>query len=59
MAQMIRTNQHIAKKQLDEMQRISDRLGLSRAELIRRAIDEYLARQQPVSLQVDFQTALE
>lgn len=41
---MIRVNFHLAKEQIDRLRAESKRTGLSVAELIRRAVDAYLAR---------------
>lgn len=43
---MIRTNVHLSDKQLDQLRALSSDTGLTVAEHIRRAIDEYLERQQ-------------
>ena len=38
------TNIYLGDKQTEEMKKISDKTGLKRSELIRRAIDEYLLK---------------
>lgn len=43
---MIRTAIHITDKQHEELREESDNTGLPMAELIRRAIDEYLDRRR-------------
>ena len=39
---MIRTNIHLTEKQLEALRKLSEDTGLTVAEHIRRAIDEYL-----------------
>jgi len=41
---MIRRNVHITERQLGELDKISKRSGLRIAEIIRRALDEYLKK---------------
>jgi predicted DNA-binding protein len=41
---MIRKNVHFTDKQIAELEKLSKATGLPTAELIRRAIDEYLKR---------------
>lgn len=41
---MDRLNIHLADRQIKALAKISQRSGLPRAELVRRAIDEYLDR---------------
>jgi len=43
---MIRTNFHLTKGQLGALRKLSKQTGLSVAELIRRAVDEFLKRQK-------------
>jgi len=43
---MIRVNIHLTRKQVDSLQDLSNREGLPRSEIIRRAIDDYLALKQ-------------
>jgi hypothetical protein len=43
---MIRTNIHFTKGQLADLQRLSDKTGLSMAELVRRAVDDMLDRER-------------
>ncbi len=42
---MIRSNLHITERQQERLRRLGEDTGLCQAELIRRAIDEYLSRQ--------------
>jgi predicted DNA-binding protein len=39
---MKRTNVHLSDAQINRLKRLSDRTGLKVAELIRRAVDQYL-----------------
>lgn len=39
---MKRTNIHLSKKQLIMLSRLSDDYGISKAELVRRAIDDFV-----------------
>jgi hypothetical protein len=41
---MQRVNYHLAEKQLDSLRKLSDKTGLTVAELIRRAVDDFLER---------------
>jgi 16S rRNA U516 pseudouridylate synthase RsuA-like enzyme len=41
---MIRTNIHLTKGQLRDLRKLARETGLSVAELVRRAIDEFLQR---------------
>ena len=43
---MNRTNIYLSDRQLDRLEHLSVFTGLSRAELVRRAVDEYLDRQE-------------
>jgi predicted DNA-binding protein len=43
---MKRTNVHLAEPQLKRLAQLSKKTGLTVAELIRRAIDEYLEKTQ-------------
>lgn len=43
---MKRTNVHLSKQQLERLNALSDDTGLTVAEHIRRAIDEYLEKRQ-------------
>jgi Ribbon-helix-helix protein, copG family len=45
---MIRTNIFLTEPQLAALRRLSDSTGLSVAELIRRAIDTYMADVTPI-----------
>ncbi len=42
---MIRSNLHITERQQERLRQLGEDTGLCQAELIRRAIDEYLSRQ--------------
>lgn len=42
---MIRTNHHLTRQQVQALQALAKKTGLSVAELVRRAIDLYLAQQ--------------
>jgi predicted DNA-binding protein len=42
---MLRVNYHLTEHQIEELKNLSERTGLSMAELIRRAIDFYLKAQ--------------
>lgn len=42
---MIRVNFHLTPEQVAHLKAISERTGLKVAEIIRRAIDDYLSRQ--------------
>ena len=44
----MRTIVDLPDKQIEALKRMSASVRLSRAELMRRAVDEYLARHQPV-----------
>lgn len=41
---MRRTNMYFTTPQMDKLSRLSDETGLSVAELVRRAVDDYLKR---------------
>ena len=41
---MIRTNVHLTEQQLADLRAISDRTGLPVAEIVRRAVDTYIAK---------------
>jgi len=41
---MKRVNYHLTQKQIESLKKLSKETGLSVAELIRRAIDEYLEK---------------
>jgi predicted DNA binding CopG/RHH family protein len=43
---MKRINTHLTKQQIESLKKLADKTGLTVAEHIRRAIDEYLAKQQ-------------
>jgi predicted DNA-binding protein len=43
---MKRVNYHVTTKQFESLQQLSEKTGLSVAELIRRAIDNYLKKEQ-------------
>lgn len=43
---MVRINVHVTTTQLIRLNKLSDKTGLSRAEIIRRAIDEYLEKHE-------------
>jgi hypothetical protein len=43
---MKRTNIHIAQDQLDRLRSLAERKGVSYAELVRRAIEAYLDREE-------------
>lgn len=43
---MKRVNYHLTEKQIERLEELSERTGLSVAELIRRAIDEYMKKQK-------------
>jgi hypothetical protein len=43
---MTRVNYHLTKKQLESLRKLSKATGLSVAEIIRRAVDEYMKRQE-------------
>jgi len=42
---LIRSNLHITERQQERLRQLGEDTGLCQAELIRRAIDEYLSRQ--------------
>ncbi len=44
----MRTIVDLPDRQIEALKRMSDAVQLSRAELMRRAVDEYLDRHQPV-----------
>jgi hypothetical protein len=46
---MVRTQVQLTKEQVRELKRLADRHSASVAEMVRRAIDELLARQHEVS----------
>lgn len=46
---MIRTNIFLTAPQLEALRRLADSTGLSVAELIRRAIDTYMADVTPIA----------
>ncbi len=50
----MRTIVDLPDKQIKALKRMSDAVHLSRAELMRRAVDEYLARHQPAQDDVAF-----
>ena len=39
---MKRTNVHLPKQQIEQLDRLSKKRGISRAEIVRRAIDAYV-----------------
>lgn len=41
---MKRTNVHLSEQQIDRLDRLSKKSGISRAEIVRRAIDLYVGR---------------
>jgi len=43
---MIRTNIHLTEGQLKNLRKLAKQTGLSVAELVRRAIDEFLGRKK-------------
>ena len=43
---MKRVNYHLTEKQIERLKELSDRTGLTAAELVRRAIDEYVKKQK-------------
>jgi predicted DNA binding CopG/RHH family protein len=43
---MKRVNYHLTEKQIESFKKLSKETGLSVAELIRRAIDDYLRRER-------------
>jgi hypothetical protein len=44
-APLVRSNLHITERQRERLRQLGEDTGLCQAELIRRAIDEYLSRQ--------------
>jgi predicted DNA-binding ribbon-helix-helix protein len=42
---MIRTNFHLTEAQLSQLRELAEKTGLSVAELIRRAVDEFIKKQ--------------
>jgi len=52
---MKRVNYHLTEDEIDRLQSFSDKTGLSVAEVIRRAVDEYLDRRKvPSKLEENF-----
>lgn len=43
---MKRINVHLADMQIKKLKQLSDNTGMSVAEIVRRAIDEYLGKQE-------------
>lgn len=39
---MKRVNIHLSAVEIDRLERLSDSMGISKAEIIRRAVDEYM-----------------
>jgi len=50
---MRRVNYHLTEKQIESLQRVSRETGLSVAELIRRAIDEWLKQVKGINSKKD------
>lgn len=43
---MKRMNIHLSQKQIDRLKKLSNEAGLPLAELVRRAVDEFLKKEQ-------------
>lgn len=43
---MKRSNYHLTEKQIERLRELSEQTGLTAAELVRRAIDEYVKKQK-------------
>jgi predicted DNA-binding protein len=52
---MKRVNYHLTEEQINRLQSLSGKTGLTVAEIIRRAVDEYLDRRKvPINLDETF-----